>query len=111
MRIHPLSGERRFHEGIDIGNNQLTDIVSTASGTIKFAGEKGGDGHTVIVDHGMGYETLYAHNEHLLVEEGDHVDRGTVIARMGSSGRSTGPHLHYEVRVNREIVDPALFIY
>lgn len=110
MRKHPITGRQKFHKGVDIGNRQLTDIICAAHGIVDHAGWKGGYGKTVIVNHGMGYKTLYAHADELLVQKGDKVQRGTLIARMGSTGSSTGPHLHYEVHLAKEPIDPVLLI-
>lgn len=111
MRNHPILGGRRAHKGLDIAAPTGTEIFAPGRGTVVFSGRKNGYGNTVIVDHGYGYTTLYGHCSKLLVEEGATVSRGDVIALVGSTGRSTGPHLHYEVRINGEHMNPGAFIY
>lgn len=105
-RIHPILKTKRFHSGIDIPAPTGTNIVAAASGRVAFAGTQGGYGRTIILDHGGGIMTLYAHNSQLVVNEGDQVTQGSVIAKAGSTGMSTGPHLHFEVRENGKYVDP-----
>lgn len=109
-RVHPILGYRRFHAGIDFGAPTGTPIRAADSGTIIYAGWYGGYGNTVIVDHGGGISTLYAHASALYVSEGQSVQRGQVIAAVGSTGFSTGPHLHFEVRRSGEPVDPLAFL-
>lgn len=106
MRRNPFGRGREFHEGIDIANSQGTDIVAAAKGIVVFSGYKSGYGRTIIIDHENGYKTLYAHNSRLLVSFGHRVEKGQVIAKMGSTGRSTGPHLHFEVHIDGKPVDP-----
>lgn len=98
------------HDGIDISGRVGTPIVATADGTVTFAGWREGYGRTVIIDHGYGWSTVYAHCTKLAVELGDRVKRGEVIGFIGSTGRSTGPHLHYEVRVNGRVVNPRYYL-
>lgn len=105
-RMHPILRSNRFHAGIDIPAPTGTNIIAAATGRVVFAGTQGGYGRTVIIDHGGGIMTLYAHNSQLLVKEGDKVTQGNVIARVGSTGMSTGPHLHFEVRERGKYVDP-----
>jgi len=105
-RIHPIYGDRRLHAGIDMRGTTGTPIYAAAPGEVVFAGTRGGYGNAVIVDHGGGVATLYAHQSSLAVSEGDQVARGTVIGAVGSTGFSTGPHLHFEVRVRGVPVDP-----
>lgn len=109
-RIHPILGYRRFHAGIDFGASYGTTIRAADSGQVIFAGWYGGYGRAVIVNHGNGLTTLYAHASRLLVTEGSYVQQGQAIATVGSSGLSTGPHLHFEVRRNGAPVDPATFL-
>ncbi len=97
----------RNHPGMDIAAPEGTPIRAAAGGRVVFSGERGGYGNAVIVDHGNGVQTLYAHASELLVREGDAVTAGTPIARVGSTGYSTGPHLHFEVRRDGRPVDPA----
>lgn len=106
FRLHPILGVWKGHTGIDIGVPSNSDIVAAASGTVIIASEYGGYGYAVVIDHGSGISTLYGHNNSLLVSEGEHVSKGQVIAKSGSTGWSTGPHLHFEVRVGGDYVDP-----
>jgi biotin carboxyl carrier protein len=99
-RRDPINGGAADHTGIDIKAPTGTPVKATGAGTVRRADHFGGYGNTVVIDHGNGIETLYAHNSQLLVKVGDRVKRGDIIARVGSTGRSTGPHVHYEVRVN-----------
>jgi len=105
-RVHPISGTERLHAGMDFAVDYGTPIVAAGSGSVIFSGWYGGYGYAVIVDHGGGITTLYAHADELLVSEGTWVNGGTIIAKVGSTGYSTGPHLHFEVREDGEPVDP-----
>ena len=105
-RIHPILGYRKLHTGIDIAAAYGVPIHSSAAGTVIYASWMGGYGNVIIVDHGDGLSTLYAHQSSLAVGNGAHVARGQTIGYVGSTGFSTGPHLHYEVRVNGNPVDP-----
>ena len=109
-RIHPVLGYRRFHAGVDFGAAYGSRITSADAGRVIFSGWYGGYGNSVIVDHGGGLTTLYAHASRLLVREGQNVQRGQPIAAIGSTGLSTGPHLHFEVRRNGRPVDPMGFL-
>lgn len=109
-RIHPIYGDNRFHKGIDIGASYGTNIVAADSGRVVEARYNGSYGNCVKIDHGNGTETLYAHCSQLVVNVGDTVDRGQLIAYVGSTGASTGPHLHFEVRVNGARVDPLGYV-
>ncbi|MDO8528010.1 MAG: M23 family metallopeptidase [Deltaproteobacteria bacterium] len=109
-RRSPMTGGRQFHEGIDIASPYGSPVTATGDGVVTFAGRQGGLGNKVIVDHGYGLVTVYGHNSKLMVKEGAHVTRGTIIAQIGSTGRSTGPHVHYEVLVNGVPVDPVRYI-
>ncbi|MGM0471148.1 MAG: M23 family metallopeptidase [Bacillota bacterium] len=109
-RIHPITGKRIRHEGIDIGVWYGTEIYATGAGEVTYAGWKSGYGKTVVIDHGYNFRTLYAHNRRLDVEVGEKVKRGDLIAYSGNSGRSTGPHLHYEVILKNEPVNPWQYI-
>ncbi len=109
-RPSPISGRKEFHSGIDIPATTGTNIVSAEKGTVIFAGNMNGYGNTVIVDHGNGLSTLYAHNSKLTVSKGQSVDRASVIAKAGSTGYSTGPHLHFEVRVNGSHTNPMSYV-
>ncbi|MCE2504225.1 MAG: M23 family metallopeptidase [Chlorobi bacterium] len=110
IRNHPVLRGRRMHKGLDMAAPRGTPIYTTGGGTVKFSGRKNGYGNSIIVDHDNGYTTLYAHCSQLLVEEGVKVSRGDMIALVGSTGRSTGPHLHYEVRVNDQHMNPEVFL-
>jgi len=105
-RIHPILRVNRFHSGIDVPAPTGRTIVAAGPGKVVLAGNQGGYGKTVIIDHGGGIMTLYAHNSRLFVSAGQQVSRGQKITAMGSTGMSTGPHLHFEVRVNGKTVDP-----
>lgn len=109
-RTSPFTGLREFHKGLDIANRIGTPIISSADGVVSFSGVKGNLGRTVKINHGHGLVTLYAHTEKILKKQGDTVKRGDTIALMGNSGRSTGPHLHYEVFLNGIPVNPVKYI-
>ncbi|HZG38922.1 MAG TPA: peptidoglycan DD-metalloendopeptidase family protein [Nodosilinea sp.] len=109
-RVHPILGYSRFHAGIDFSASQGTPIYAADSGRVIFSGWYGGYGQTVIVDHGDGLSTLYAHASRLMVNEGQTVQQGQAIATVGSTGLSTGPHLHFEVRQNGNPVNPAGYL-
>jgi murein DD-endopeptidase MepM/ murein hydrolase activator NlpD len=108
-RNSPFTGELEFHQGLDIANELNTEIFATAFGRIAYVGETPGFGKLVLIDHGHGFSTLYAHLDRILIEQGQHVKRAQVIGHMGSTGRSTGPHLHYEVRLNGVPVNPGKY--
>lgn len=106
-RIHPIYKIRKFHYGIDFSAKVGTPVYSTGNGKIEFAGyTKNGYGYVVIINHGYGYKTLYAHLNSVEVKSGRVVKRGDIIAKVGNTGVSTGPHLHYEVRLNGKRVNP-----
>ncbi|WP_196592788.1 murein hydrolase activator EnvC family protein [Pectinatus sottacetonis] len=109
-RVHPLYGRRIFHTGIDIGGSYGTPIHAAASGTVIYAGWISGYGNAVIISHGGGLETLYGHNQSLAVSQGQHVSQGQVISYCGSTGNSTGPHCHFEVRKNGHPVNPLNYL-
>ena len=111
MRISPFTGKRHFHAGIDIAGAVGTDVVATARGKVKFVGNKGPLGRTVIIDHGYGVRTHYGHSHEILVKRGQEVERGQVIATLGNTGRSTGPHVHYTVEVKGKAVNPLDYIF
>ncbi|MBR1728900.1 MAG: peptidoglycan DD-metalloendopeptidase family protein [Selenomonadaceae bacterium] len=105
-RTHPIFGSQRFHSGLDIGGDYGLPIHAAKAGVVSHAGWIGGYGNTVMIDHGGGIVTLYGHNESLNVSVGQQVSQGQVIAFCGSTGNSTGPHCHFEVRLNGEPVSP-----
>jgi len=109
-RKSPFTGRRELHKGLDIASRKGTHIVATADGVVTFAGKKGLLGMTIVIDHGHGMKTRYGHNHKLLKKRGDKVKRWEPIALMGSTGRSTGPHTHYEVHLNGIPVNPAKYI-
>ena len=111
MRIDPVYHVRRFHQGMDFTAPTGTDIYATGNAKVVFSGWKQGYGNTVILDHGFGYQTLYAHLFKSLVREGQRVRRYDVIALVGNTGKSTGPHLHYEVRLHGKPVDPRNYYF
>ncbi len=110
VRQHPVFGYSRMHTGIDIAANQGVNIIAANAGKVKISDWEGGYGKTVLIDHGGGISTLYAHCSSLLVSQGQSVEVGDVIARIGSTGVSTGPHLHFEVRKSGEPVDPMKYL-
>ncbi|TNG02249.1 MAG: hypothetical protein EP297_01335 [Gammaproteobacteria bacterium] len=109
-RLDPFTGKKSSHHGIDFAGKYGSDIVSVASGVVVWSGKKQGFGKMVEINHGNGYVTRYAHNSENLVNTGDRIEKGQVIAKMGSSGRSTGPHVHFEVLRNGRVVNPAKYI-
>jgi murein DD-endopeptidase MepM/ murein hydrolase activator NlpD len=109
-RRHPVTGLDAMHHGVDLAAPAGTPILAAAAGLVRDARQAPGYGKWVEIDHGGGYISRYAHASSLLVQQGDWVSRGQLIARVGSSGRSTGPHLHFEVRLAGQTLDPRLFI-
>jgi Peptidase family M23 len=109
-RTDPLDGREAFHKGVDFAGTAGSQVVSVAAGVVTWAGERAGFGKLVEINHGDGYVTRYAHNERTLVSVGQTVKRGQPVALMGSTGRSTGPHVHFEVVRNGRPVDPLTFI-
>ena len=109
-RIHPVFGDRRMHEGIDIGAPYGAPVVSASDGTVVYAGTMSGYGNVVVVDHGGGLSTAYNHMSAILVGSGQSVSRGSQVGAIGCSGYCTGPHLHFEVRVNGSAVDPMPYL-
>ena len=109
-RIDPFNGNKAFHEGLDFTANTGTPIRAAADGIVSSADLGGAYGKLVKIEHGAGLETRYAHASKLLVKAGDRVVKGQIIAEVGSTGRSTGPHLHYEIRLNGESLDPRKYL-
>lgn len=109
MRVHPITGQNRMHNGLDMDGGMGEPIKAAKSGTVILAGVKGGYGYTVMIDHGGGMVTLYAHQSNLGVSVGDKVSASQVIGFVGSTGQSTGPHLHFEVRIGGQPTDPSKY--
>ncbi len=109
-RIHPIFKKKKLHTGLDIGCPTNTTVVASNAGTVIKAGWNNSYGYMVMIDHGGGIVTLYAHNSSLLVKTGDVVAKGQAVAKSGSTGNSTGPHLHFEVRVNGQYVNPRDYV-
>lgn len=109
-RIHPIFGTQRMHTGIDLGADYGEAVRAADGGTVIHSDWMGGYGKTIIIDHGNGMSTLYAHNSALLAEEGQNVAKGQVVSRVGSTGYSTGPHLHFEVRQGGSPVNPLNYL-
>ena len=110
-RVDPIYGTTKFHEGMDFSAPQGTDVYVTGNGTVTKAGWETGYGKTVEIDHGFGYMTRYAHLHEIGVRVGQKVVRGEVIGKVGSTGKSTGPHLHYEVHVKGQVVNPVNYYF
>jgi len=110
FRTDPFNGRRAHHDGIDIAGKHGSDVIAVASGVVTWAGKRWGYGNLVEVNHGNGYVTRYAHSDKVLVKVGETVKKGHHLAAMGSSGRSTGPHVHFEVIKNGRVVDPMRYI-
>lgn len=109
-RVHPITGERRFHSGIDFGAAKGSPIYAVDAGRVVLAGDKGGYGNAVIIQHNERLKTLYGHASELYVQRGQWVQRGQMIAAVGSTGFSTGPHLHFEVQVNGVAQNPRPYL-
>ena len=110
-RVSPFTGRRQRHSGIDIAASSGTPIHAPARGRVSFAGRKGPLGNALVINHGFGMKTVYGHTKEILVKTGETVERGDKIALIGSSGRSTGPHLHYVVEVNGKPRNPLDYIF
>lgn len=104
------AGGTRFHQGIDIAAPIGTEVIASGDGRVTFAGYRGGYGRALVIDHGFGISTVYGHNSQILVQEGERVRRGMPIAAIGMTGRTSGPHLHYEVQVDGIPVDPLRYL-
>ena len=109
-RVHPIYGDVRSHTGVDLAGTAGTPIRATADGVVLSAGWLGGYGQATVIEHGGPLATLYAHQSQILVREGQAVERGEIIGRVGCTGTCTGPHLHYEVRINGSPVNPASYL-
>lgn len=109
-RVHPILKYKRMHTGVDFAGGYGSDIYAAASGKVIFAGWYGGYGNAVVIDHGKGITTLYGHTSKLYVSEGQYISKGKAIAAVGSTGFSTGPHLHFEVRENGKPVNPMNYL-
>ena len=109
-RIDPFSGKPSWHNGVDFAGKFGDEVIAVASGVVVFC-KKNGYGNLIEINHGNGYVTRYAHNQSHLVVPGDIVEKGQIIAKMGSSGRSTGPHVHFEILRNNKNINPERYIY
>ena len=109
-RTDPFSGKLAMHKGMDFAGKEGSEIIAVASGVVTWAGDRYGYGELIEVNHGNGYTTRYGHNAKLLVEVGDSVVKGQAISHMGSTGRSTGPHVHFEVLKNDRQINPSKFV-
>jgi murein DD-endopeptidase MepM/ murein hydrolase activator NlpD len=109
-RIDPFNGKKTFHSGIDFAAKEGTNVNAVADGIVSFIGERSGYGELIELDHGNGYVTRYAHNEKIIVKTGDRIKKGEAIALLGSTGRSTGPHVHFEVLLEGTKIDPYKFV-
>ncbi|MCD8079314.1 MAG: M23 family metallopeptidase [Bacteroides sp.] len=111
MRIDPIYGTPKFHSGMDFAAHPGTEVYATGDGTIVKMGWQTGYGNTIVIDHGFGYQTMYAHLQDFRTKPGKKVVRGEVIGGVGSTGKSTGPHLHYEVHYRGEVVNPVNYYF
>ena len=111
IRKDPFNGRPTMHKGVDFAGKENTAIIATASGVVTWASNRYGYGKLIEINHGEGLTTRYGHNKDILVSVGDVVNKGQTIARMGSTGRSTGPHVHYEILQNNKQIDPIKFVY
>jgi murein DD-endopeptidase MepM/ murein hydrolase activator NlpD len=110
-RLNPFTGRgSEFHSGVDIANSTGTEVNASGNGVVIFVGWQSAYGNAVIIDHGYGYSSVYGHNSKLLVSKGERVIKGQAISLMGSTGRSTGPHVHFEIRLNGTPIDPLKLI-
>jgi len=109
-RTDPFSGKIEMHKGMDFAGKKGSDIKAVASGVVTWSGERYGYGNLVEINHGNGYVTRYGHNDEIVINTGDSVERGQTISKMGSTGRSTGPHVHFEVLLNDRQIDPIRFV-
>jgi murein DD-endopeptidase MepM/ murein hydrolase activator NlpD len=110
FRKDPFTGKKRFHAGMDLAAKEGTDVKAVMAGKVQIVDNQKGYGKMVVLDHGQGYTTLYAHNSDITVKTGDLVQKGSTIAKVGSTGRSTGPHLHFEVIKDGQKLDPENYL-
>ncbi len=110
VRTDPFTGKPAWHKGIDLAAKEDSDVIAVAAGVVTWAGKRYGYGNLVEVKHGKGYTTRYGHSKEVMVKVGDTVEKGQVIASVGSTGRSTGPHVHFEVWFNGKTVDPMKYV-
>lgn len=110
-RMHPITGKKQFHRGVDIPGKEGADVLAVADGVVIRSDNNGNYGWMVEIDHGDSVSTLYSHNRKNLVKEGETVVKGQVIAEVGSTGRSTGPHVHFEVSKNKRTINPVRYLY
>jgi murein DD-endopeptidase MepM/ murein hydrolase activator NlpD len=110
-RNDPITGKRAWHSGVDFAGKEGSNVISVAAGVVVYSGPRSGYGELVEINHGSGFTTLYGHHKKIHVKVGDIVKKGQVIGLMGSSGRSTGPHVHFEVYKNGRVVDPSSYIH
>jgi len=111
VRKDPFNGRPTMHKGVDFAGKEGTGVIATASGVVTWASKRYGYGQLIEINHGDGLATRYGHNKNVLVNVGDVVNKGQVIAKMGSTGRSTGPHVHYEILRNNKQINPIKFVY
>jgi len=110
-RMHPITGKKQFHKGVDIPGKLGADVMSVADGVVVRSENSPDYGWLIEIDHGDNYTTLYSHNQKNFVEVGETVKKGQAIGKIGSSGRSTGPHVHFEVHRKGKIINPIKFLY
>ena len=110
-RTDPINGRRVWHKGIDLAGKEGTEIIAVAAGVVVYAGERRGYGQLVEINHGSGYSTRYGHQRELKVKAGDVIRKGDVVGLMGNTGRSTGPHVHFEVLKKGQAVNPSTYIH
>lgn len=111
VRKDPFNGKPAMHKGVDFAGKEDADVIATGSGVVTWSDERYGYGNLIEIDHGTGYKTRYGHNKALIVKVGDVVSKGQVIALMGSTGRSTGPHVHYEILKDDRQINPIKYVY
>ena len=109
-RIHPIMKKRQFHAGIDLSAAMNTPIYATADGVVEYANEKGSYGNYLLINHPFGFKTAFGHLSRFAVKKGDYISKGDIVGYVGNTGRSTGPHLHYEIRYLNKWLDPQRFL-